>query len=276
MVLTLLGTAAAEGWPAPFCTCEVCRAARELGGRNIRRRTSYQLGDSTHIDWGPDSYDSMHSFGLDYSNLDHLLITHSHFDHWVPIELQWRGERFAQIPEDSWLTVYGNPAVRRRMEDELLPRLDGGLEELHMDFQLLQPFSTIDLGPVAVTPLPATHAEDEQAFILLLETPQASTLIGHDTGWFPDEVWDFLGGREITYALIDCTYGTNDRSTGHMGGSYVVETVTRMRETNALVEDGTAIAQHFSHNCLNTYQQLCDYFAPHDITVAYDGMELGM
>ncbi len=59
MELRILGSAAAEGWPAPFCVCPACAQARQRGGKNIRRRTSYQLGESIHIDWGPDSYASM-------------------------------------------------------------------------------------------------------------------------------------------------------------------------------------------------------------------------
>ncbi|MFP3903300.1 MAG: MBL fold metallo-hydrolase [Armatimonadota bacterium] len=274
MVLKLLGSAAAEGWPAPFCTCDACRRARQLQGRNIRRRTSYQFGNTIHIDWGPDSYYSMHSFGLDYSHLRHLLITHSHFDHWIPLELLWRREGFSAMSEDAHLLVWGNEAVQHRMEKELLPELDGGLADVQMDFRQLQAFETIDLHEAAATPLPANHADDEQAYIFLLKTPSSSVLVGHDTGWFVEEVWDFLSGQNVQYALIDCTYGTVDKSTGHMGGSYVIETATRLRETKALAADGTAIAQHFSHNCLSVHDELVDYFAPHDIEVAYDGMEL--
>ncbi len=274
MVLKLLGSAAAEGWPAPFCTCEACRTARQLQGRNVRRRTSYQLGETVHIDWGPDSYYSMQSFNLDYSSLRHLLITHSHFDHWTPRELLWRREGFSVIPENAQLSVWGNEDVQRRMEEELLPELDNGLPDLQMDFRRLDLFEATDLGEATVTPLPANHADDEQAYIFLLQTASSSVLIGHDTGWFVEEVWDFLTDRNIQYALIDCTYGTADKTTGHMGGSYVSETATRLRETKALADDGTAIAQHFSHNCLSSHGELVDYFAPHNIEVAYDGMEL--
>ncbi len=37
MKLKILGSAAAEGVPALFCVCPVCQAARENGGRDIRR-----------------------------------------------------------------------------------------------------------------------------------------------------------------------------------------------------------------------------------------------
>ena len=35
MKLLYLGTAAAEGWPALFCSCPVCESARKEGGRNL-------------------------------------------------------------------------------------------------------------------------------------------------------------------------------------------------------------------------------------------------
>ena len=38
MKLQYLGTAAAEGWPALFCTCDNCARARAAGGKNIRTR----------------------------------------------------------------------------------------------------------------------------------------------------------------------------------------------------------------------------------------------
>ncbi|HPC76977.1 MAG TPA: carbon-phosphorus lyase, partial [bacterium] len=40
MEIMFLGTAAAEGWPGVFCSCDYCKKARELGGKNIRTRSS--------------------------------------------------------------------------------------------------------------------------------------------------------------------------------------------------------------------------------------------
>jgi len=34
MKVKILGTAAAEGWPALFCRCPACQRARKLGGKN--------------------------------------------------------------------------------------------------------------------------------------------------------------------------------------------------------------------------------------------------
>ena len=55
MRIKYLGTAAAEGVPAIFCSCEVCKKARELGGRNIRTRSQAIIDDRLLIDFPPDS-----------------------------------------------------------------------------------------------------------------------------------------------------------------------------------------------------------------------------
>ena len=53
MKLTYLGTAAAEGWPAAFCNCDGCRAARRLGGRNIRTRSQALVDDALLLERTP-------------------------------------------------------------------------------------------------------------------------------------------------------------------------------------------------------------------------------
>ena len=51
MKITYLGTAASEGLPAPFCTCEVCRRAREAGGKSVRTRSQALVDESLLIDF---------------------------------------------------------------------------------------------------------------------------------------------------------------------------------------------------------------------------------
>ena len=45
MKIHYLGTAAAEGWPAVFCQCDACKAGKEMGGKNIRTRSSVLIDD---------------------------------------------------------------------------------------------------------------------------------------------------------------------------------------------------------------------------------------
>ena len=56
MKIRYLGTAAAEGWPALFCTCKACKLAREKGGRNIRTRSQSIIDDRLLIEFSADTY----------------------------------------------------------------------------------------------------------------------------------------------------------------------------------------------------------------------------
>ena len=115
----VLGSAAAEGFPALFCTCPICAKARENGGKDIRRRTTYIVGQSVMVDFGPDAYHSMIAFGLDYAPLHHLLISHSHQDHWFPEELYYRRKGFSVVAEGSTLTIHGNEQVAEKLFEAL-------------------------------------------------------------------------------------------------------------------------------------------------------------
>lgn len=55
MKIKYLGTAAAEGIPAIFCHCEICKHAREHGGKNIRTRAQALIDDKIMLDLGPDT-----------------------------------------------------------------------------------------------------------------------------------------------------------------------------------------------------------------------------
>ncbi len=270
MKFTFLGTAAAEGWPALFCECETCVEARTLGGKNIRRRASYQLGDTIHIDWGPDSYNSMLQFQLDYTTLRHLLITHAHSDHWMPGELYWRKNGYSRIPAQSFLNIYGNEQAGLWLDE----KLDADPADCAMAFKRAVPFQAIDIDEAVAVPLLAAHDQSQQCLLYHIDTGNSQILIGHDTGWFPEETWDYLAGCQLDYLLIDATYGIRDKRDGHMGGMSVVDTAIHAREIGALAPDCTVIATHFSHNCGTNYDAMAEFFAPHGIIVSYDGMQL--
>ncbi len=271
MTFTILGTAAAEGWPAIWCPCEACAEARERGGRNIRRRAAYQLGDRIHVDLGPDTFAQMLEFGLDYVPMEHLLITHSHGDHLQPQELGYRREGFTSRPGGVILNVHGNEHVRRRIEGRSLD-----LEDCFVRLVPVTPFEAMDLGEgVIATPLLADHAgDDEVAVNYLFERNGRALLQGNDTGWWPEETWEFLATRSIDIALIECTYGPREGARHHLGAGEVVEVRDRLLKIGALTDRSQVIATHFSHNGGMLHEELEQLFAPDGIDVAFDGMRL--
>jgi len=269
VTLTILGTAAAEGWPAMWCACEACREAWRLGGRNIRRRTAYQLGERIHIDLGPDSFAQMLHFGLRYDRLEHLLFTHSHADHLCPAELHYRAPGFVAGEPPAMLTIHGNAHVVERIRGAGF-----ALEDCRAQVHRITPFEAIDLGEgVVATPILADHAgADEQAVNYVLERNGRTLLQGNDTGWWPEESWEFLAARRLDVAIIECTYGDHRGGAHHLGAEDVLEVRAELAKLGALASDCRVIVTHFSHNGRWLHERLEAFFAPHGIEVAYDGM----
>ena len=271
MIFRILGSAAAEGWPGMFCGCECCAEARRRGGKDIRRRTSYQLGDKIHIDFGPDSYHSEIAFGLDSSKWEHLLISHSHQDHWEPQELAWRRRGFSILPPGSHLIVHGNEQVA-----VTLYAMYSDPSILAVEYQEAKPGETIALSDgVTATPVIASHAaEFELALNYVLHVDGRSILVGNDTGWYVDSTWDALAEMGLDVVVLDCTAGDVDYRDHHLGVEGVAAAKQEMLRRGIIREDTRFIANHFSHNGHMLHDALERFFAPHGIEVGYDGLEV--
>jgi phosphoribosyl 1,2-cyclic phosphate phosphodiesterase len=267
----ILGTAAAEGWPALFCPCPLCEEARRRRGRDIRRRAAYQLGDRIHVDLGPDTYAQMLEFGLRYDRLEHLLITHSHFDHLCAQEIAFRRPGFAvALPDDAMMTIYGNVHVQQCI-------LAAGveLEACKAQFRLIKPFDLIELGEaVTATPILADHGGEEEAVNYVFEREARALLQGNDTGFWPEESWEFLSEKSLNVAIIECTYGPKPGGRHHLGAYEVLQVRDRLAKLGVLAADCRVVTTHFSHNGGWLHDQLCEFFEPEGIEVAYDGIEL--
>ena len=95
MKIKFLGTAAAEGCPAVFCNCENCKKAARLGGKDLRTRSQILVNNDLLVDLPPDTYYHKMAYSLDLSAVKTLLVTHSHMDHFYPMELSMRGACYA-------------------------------------------------------------------------------------------------------------------------------------------------------------------------------------
>ncbi len=270
MEILFCGTAAAEGWPALFCMCNACTRAREIGGREIRSRAAYMLGDRIRVDFGPDSNLHQQKYGLAYDKLDHLLVTHSHDDHWFVQDLGYRRKGFSVIP-DRLLMVWGNEKVERKFTS-----VHGGdWQKFGMEFKRLTAFQPIDLGDgVTATPLLAAHDRSEECINDRIEAEGRRTLLGHDTGWYGEATWNFLDGKPLDLVVLDCTHGTEDHEPNHLGGAVLALVRDELGRRGALSPDAVCIATHFSHNGGALHTELEAYFAPHGFRVAYDGLKV--
>ncbi len=268
MRILFCGTAAAEGWPGLFCTCEPCDRALQLGGKNLRSRAAYMVDDRIRVDFGPDSYHHQQTYGLKYQDVEHLIVTHSHDDHWFPADLGYRRKGFS-ARLDRVLPVWGNSKVREKFVREHGEAWD----DLGLDYRLLAPWDVADLGEgLTAVAVEAAHDPREECLNYLLRQNGSAALLGHDTGWYSEATWDRLQEHRLNLLVLDCTYGPRDQNKGHLGCSWVVKARDEFERRGILEPDCKTIATHFSHNGGLLHEELEALFAPDGIQVAYDGL----
>lgn len=271
MHIRLLGTGAAEGWPALFCGCDHCRRARVAGGRNIRTRASAVVDGAFQFDFGPDAY-AQALAGHDLSAVRQLVFTHSHADHLAPGDLGKRRPPFAHGLQGP-LHVWGN--------DRVLEAIRGyfGGDPPGLELHALHAFEAVHLDDALLTPLLADHDPRETCLIHLFEHGGRRLLYAHDSGVFPEATWEFLGkwaqgGGRLDAVLLDCTNGPLPGLRNHLGleGDALVR--DRLLELG-LVGTGTpVVATHFSHNGGLLHDELATRAEAVGLQAAYDGMEL--
>lgn len=271
MELKYLGTAAAEGIPGIFCQCALCREAARRGGHDLRSRSQAVIDGRLLIDLPPDAYWHMVRDGVDLPGMAHLLITHTHADHFYPEELSYRRPGFCGAR--GTLTLYGNGALLQKVT-AFLQANGASAEDCRLSLVRLSAFTPLGIAGYTVTPLPAAHDRHEECFIYLIEQGGRRLLYGNDTGVFPESVWAYLKGRPLHLVSLDCTYGRQAEGSNHMGAPDLVAVRQRLIDMGC-ADGGTLFAAtHFSHNGGALHAELEALLAPHGFVIAHDGLAL--
>ena len=271
MFIQYLGTGASEGMPGVFCRCAVCAASRAEGGKNIRRRSCMVVDKTMLIDLPPDIFTQSTAFKIDLTEIKYCLVTHAHFDHMYPAELRNLLWPYTLSEREEPFKIYGSDGVRDHIVESLgeatLERLNGILE-----VKALKMFEQAEIGPYLVTPLMARHCPG--AFIYLIEHDGRVMLYGNDTGYFPEETWDFLTGKVIHLLNLDCNNPLNSDTPNHMTIEDCVTVKRRLFQQRSVNNRTRYVATHFSHLGGMLHAQLDEKMRVHGITASYDGMEL--
>ena len=261
----ILGSGAAEGWPAVYCRCEACQRARRRGGRSIRSRAATIVDGIYQFDWSSDAYMQGLRDGIDLSKVRHLIFTHTHQDHYYPTELIFRKAPFAHQTQP--LDVWGNAWVIRGVEEQV-----GDVGPANIALHQVEANVSYRVGDALLTPLVANHYPERGCFNYIFERDGKSLLYGQDSGWFLDEHWEAQKGHLFDVVILDCTGGPRDAGRHHGNVDLVIQTKERMLEMGVATEATRFIANHFSHNGGLLYEELVDVFSPTGIDVSYDGM----
>ena len=268
MKLLFLGTAAAEGIPALWCECELCRAAARNGGHDLRRRCTYLLDDDTLIDFGPDIFWQCTAFGIDLAKIRRIIVTHPHEDHLNPRDLAWRRSGYSKVTKP--VKLFGGSMVMKRILQE------NGMEfsRIGVEPRQLAHGEAVADGDLEILPLNANQSPGLSPFIYVISRGGKKLLIGHDSGNFPEETWRDLKGIRLDAAVLEATMGNlyPDAEKYHLGIHATVRVRDRLREIGCIGNATPVYVTHFSHNGGLSHRQLEEFFLPRDITVAWDGL----
>ena len=272
MKIAILGAAAYEGYPNPFCECVNCTEEREKG--KGRFRSAALVNDDLLIDFGPDLVASCQKLKLNLFNVRTLLITHSHEDHLYLPNLGMRKKgfngSFSELPE---MEIVCTRDVKEIIENS---------EYFEGSKSILRPveeFEGLDSNGYSIISFPANHRVGENYGRIYLVSACGKTLFyATDTGPINQDSLEKLKGElngKIDLLLMDATMGFTKTEYPYHNNFYTFnKTVEIFREKELLAEDAKIVAHHFSHHGNPSQEKLEESYGANDIAVAYDGFAI--
>lgn len=276
MKIQFLGTAAAEGVPSVFCECDNCKLIKSLGQNEYRTRAQVLIDDSLSIDFPPDAYYHLQKFGLDYSKLNYVLVTHSHMDHFYAHDFILRGYKFAQFSSPC-LEIYGNDEVKKVFEECTARELKEEVKP-NLYFGVLKPYEVFNLGKYKIIILPANHSKKEQALLFYIESEGKGYLHFYDSAQVDDEIFEFLKNNNAHVHLVcfDCTFVEKygGKTARHMGIADNMLMKQKLKDYEIIGADTKIVISHFSHNSCPTKSKLKEIEKQYCVVAAYDGLTI--
>ncbi|HEY8600735.1 MAG TPA: MBL fold metallo-hydrolase [Thermomicrobiales bacterium] len=274
-----LGTAASEGYPNPFCGCDNCRRAQELGGPNLRKRSSLLIDGELLIDLGPDVLAAAQMHGIALTGIRYCLQTHEHDDHLHPALLLARSP-YCGVLDAPLLHFYATQGTLDRAIGAIDHVATLGLGEacarLNLAIHSIEPFQTFTVGPYRVDAVLAAHDPTLTPLLYIIERDSRSLFYATDTCPLPERTWASLqawGGR-FDVVIMDHTFGYGPPPPQHLNGEQFLGMTARLREVGLLADDARVYATHIAHHGNPVHDELVAHAAKHGYLVAHDGLTI--
>jgi len=266
--------------PLPFCNCRVCRAARTLGGKNLRKRSASLINGELLIDLSPDLAAMAALYRIDTARIRYLLQTHSHSDHFDAGHFVTRCSSYASEGAAHLEVVCSaetfddmNRWVRCN-EPEIDLRDERWQKDMNFTPRLISPGQSLRLGEYTVTALDSRHDPRTGALIYLVECHGKTVLYGTDLLEITGTTWEILSRCRLDAVFLDLTYGEGFNAGGHTDAAQVADIVRRMKAEGIAGEHTKIYATHISHEGNGTHEEMERLARPHGYGIAYDGMEI--
>lgn len=165
-----------------------------------------ETGETTFlVDCGSQVLQSLKCMGRDPGELDFVVLSHLHGDHFGGVPFLFMDYRYESRRVRPF-GVYGPPSTTRRVHrlfDALYERTATEPSSFAIDYHELAPRMPLAIGDVTVTPIPVPHAEGMMCYALLISAGGKTMLYSGDSAWTDDF---FELARDVDLFICECTY----------------------------------------------------------------------
>lgn len=281
MKLKYFGTGGGGGIPEIFCDCRICRHAREVGGREIRTRSQAVIDDRISIEFPVDTFLHTVYCGLDMRRINDVVITHGHYDHFLPQDLFSRPQGYTPP-----LRIYATKASAAKMcetidahEAAYASGKKIRTSNFRIEYHPVEVGVPFSVGEYTFTPLKARHAQGVESVIYVIDNTAEDKHIlwAHDTGVFYPSVTEWLESYPHVFDLVslDCTLGRGKLiTTAHMDIGQCAEMKSVLEKIGVADAHTCFLLSHIGHLLERTHDELAAEASEFGMEPAYDGMEI--
>ena len=212
------------------------------------------------IDCGATSLVALQRHGLTTDDVDAILVTHFHGDHYAGLPFLFL-EAARQQKRQRPLTVVtpqGGPERTRKLMDQLYPGMSGAMDDLDLRFECYEPHQTIDTGSLRVTAYPVIHSDAALSHGLRIEIDGRIIGFSGDTAW-TDELVKIADGAHLM--ICECNF-FETRAPNHLDYRTLEQHIPELRADRLILN-------HLGDEMLNNLDHV-------ELTCADDGMRVAI
>lgn len=277
MKTIFLGTGSANGLPDVFCSCEYCNSLRKLKGKNIRKRSTFLLGDKVLLDFSPDIRTQILENNIDFSKIKGVLLSHTHNDHLDIQEL---------IKIKNPMNIYVNSSsevwLKEQIKTAIKPKHQKNLQEKigHLNIIPMSYYTPFTIEDFEIIPIEAKHTGlngDEQGTNFIIKHEKFTRLHASDTGIYSLETFEFLKNFKFDDIVIECTFLDFQKdNSDHLDIFTLNMVLNRLKDFNCIDSKTPITVTHFGHDPKKTHEEIEKLMKSlnFNISVAYDGLSI--
>ena len=205
-------------------------------GSGGRAHTCLRLdhaGQTLMIDFGAASIVGWRRLGFSFNDIDGLLITHLHGDHFGGLPFLLLEAQFVD-PRDKPLTIYGPPGLRSRLSmamEAFFPGTTGIKWRFPWEIHEIAPPSRVEIAGFAVRTMEVVHASGAPATAVRIEAGGKSFAFSGDTAW-TDALLDISADADLF--VCEC-HSMAPKAPGHMDWPRLRENLPRVRARRMMI-----------------------------------------